>query len=181
MNHERRRIALAVLAILAAACSHDDWRPADRTFVAQMIPHHHLGMRLIDDATVHSADVRLRGLVFEMSGYHQSELETLEAWATEQGVATADEFPGDLSDDDVASLQRLTGTAHDIWWLELMIRHHRGALTIADSEITGGGVAAALDMASNVRDVQTAEIAKMDQLRRTLCAEMSAPEPNGCG
>jgi len=100
-------------------------------------------MRIIDDATQRSGDVRLRRLVFEMTGYHHSETTTLEEWSAE----------------------------HDIWWLDLMIRHHRGALEIADAQIAAGGVAAAREMAISVRRVQSGEIEHMETLRDSLCAE----------
>jgi len=136
-----------------------------------MIPHHHLGMRLIDDATQRSGDVRLRRLVFEMTGYHHSETELLEAWSAAHDIEAASPFPGDLPEPDLARLDSLQGVEHDIWWLDLMIRHHRGALEIADAQIAGGRVAPAREMAISVRRVQSGEIEQMETLRDSLCAE----------
>ena len=149
----------------------DQWSTADDTFVAQMIPHHHLGMTLIDEATRRSGDVRLRHLVFEMNSYHMSDLEVLEGWASDRSIAHASEFPGDLPASDVESLSDYEGVSHDIVWLDLMIRHHSGALTIADAELAGGTVPEAIDLATETRRVQAAEIDTMRALLGELCAE----------
>lgn len=138
-----------------------------------MIPHHHLGMRLIDDATQRSTDVRLRRLVFEMTGYHRSETEMLDEWAAEHDIDGANSFPGSLPPEDLDRLAVSNGAEHDIWWLSLMIRHHRGALEIADAQTTGGGVRAVREMAISVYRVQAAEIVQMEQLRDSLCAEQT--------
>lgn len=141
-----------------------------------MIPHHHLGMTLVDEATRRSYDVRLRRLVFEMSGYHASELETLDRWSDAQGIAPMADFPGEVPEGEVRHLADLDTVEHDIWWLDLMIRHHRGAVEIADAELRDGKVAAARTLADTVRRVQSAEIEQMEELRHTLCAQISPPE-----
>lgn len=177
-------VAAALLAVLAVACGGTgSWRATDRAFVAAMIPHHHLGMRLIDDATQRSDDVRLRRLVFEMTGYHHSETEMLEQWAAAHDIAHGSPFPGDLPADELARLATLRGVERDVWWLDLMIRHHRGALEIADAQIAGGGVAAVREMAVSVRRVQATEIGQMEDLLVSLCTaqeQQGAAVPTGC-
>lgn len=132
-------------------------------------------MTLVDEATVRSYDVRLRRLVFEMSGYHASELDMLNEWADAQSIAPADDFPGNLPERDVAHLADLDTVSHDIDWLNLMIRHHRGAVEVADAELRDGKVAAARRMASTVRRVQSAEIEQMADLLREFCSQVSPP------
>ena len=140
-----------------------------------MIPHHHLGMVLVDEATVHADDVRLRRLVFEMSGYHHSETGLLEDWADGVGIEPAATFPGDLPRTEVGQLADLRGVEHDTWWLYLMIRHHRGALTIADAQIAEGTVEKVREMAVSVRMVQAAEVEQMETLLDSLCSSRSSP------
>jgi hypothetical protein len=176
-------VTLAPLAALAA-CGGDNaarWTDIDRAFVQEMLPHHHLGMALVDDATLHASDVRLRRLVFEMSGYHSSELHTLERWVAEQRLQPAEQFPGSLSDADLTRLRALDGPPHDIWWLALMIRHHRGAVQIADRTIAGSAVDEVRELAVTVREVQASEILEMAELLRALCADAAEQVPTeGC-
>lgn len=173
----RWRAALLVLActvpgpLLVVACADEPavWGDADRTFVAQMLPHHHLGLVLNDIAAQHSSDVRLRRLVFEMSGYHRSELGTLEHWARQQGVTGAAEFPGHIPDAELIGLSARSGQDFDVHWLTLMIRHHDGALRIAGAESSFGTVPAARDLAQSVSRVQSAELEEMRGLLEALC------------
>jgi len=164
-----------IAALSSCGNSNGEWQGADRAFVAAMIPHHHLGMTLVDEATLRSYDVRLRRLVFEMAGYHASELDTLERWSDAQGIAPLADFPGKVPAAEVSQLADLDTVAHDIWWLDLMIRHHRGAVELADDVLTDGGVTAVRSLASTVRRVQSAEIDQMEDLRRTLCSQISPP------
>ena len=175
---ERCVAALLLLSVVAACAdsasdgaSDAGWMQADSTFVAQMIPHHELGMTLIDEATRRSGDVRLRHLVFEMHSYHMTDLELLERWADELGLEAVTSFPGDLTTSEVDELGQYDGVSHDIVWLDLMIRHHSGALEIADAEISGGGVDEAKAMATETRRVQSAEIDTMRELLEELCGE----------
>ena len=140
----------------------------DELFVAEMIPHHHLGIELIDQATRRVDDTRVRRLVFEMSTYHQSELDQLHAWAQEWNVAPAEEFPGRVDTNRLAELAALSGTDYDRRWLELMIEHHEGALDIAQRQIDRGSVDASIDMAESVRRVQLKDIEEMSSLLEVL-------------
>ena len=140
----------------------------DELFVAEMIPHHHLGMELIDQATRRVDDTRVRRLVFEMSTYHQSELDQLHDWAAEWNVSAATDFPGRIDAVRLAELAALSGADYDRRWLELMIEHHEGALDIAQRQIDRGSVDASIDMATAVRDVQTKDIEEMENLLVSL-------------
>lgn len=177
-------VALAVLLLAANSCSGDPtarWADIDRIFVQQMIPHHHLGMSLVDDATLHASDVRLRRLVFEMSGYHGTELRTLERWAAAESVQPAAQFPGSLTDAELSRLAQLDGPEHDIWWLTLMIRHHRGAVQIAESTLASSDIDDVRQLATTVREVQSREISEMEHLLESLSAESHPPASVNAG
>lgn len=135
-----------------------------------MAPHHRLGITLLENAVPRADDVRLRRLVFKMSAYHASEFHDLERRADEWNVTTSAQFPGWISNDDIDALGRLTGTAYDVRWLELMIRHHEGALTLAAAEIAGGSDGDLEDLAQRISTSQRDEIERMRLLVEELCA-----------
>ena len=170
-------LVLAASAIVVVPRTGVQPNDADRAFVAEMIPHHMLGMRLIDEATQHSDDVRLRRMVFEMSTYHASELDHFERWSSEWGVAPASDFPGDLPKGDLRDLAELDGPAHDTEWLALMLEHHRGALEITEAE-GDGAIASARAMAETIHSVQAQQITEMTALLADLCADH--PGSPGC-
>lgn len=134
-----------------------------------MLPHHHLGMVLNDLAAQHSSDVRLRRLVFEMTGYHSSEVELLGSWADEHDVEAASEFRGRIPDDELASLRASRGAEFDLKWLDLMIRHHRGALEIAAAQTESGAAEELRELAESVLKIQGAEVVSMQELMTSLC------------
>ncbi len=148
----------------------------DRRFVSAMIPHHHLGMQLIENATSNSDDVRLRRLVFEMDTYHGSELAQLDRWANSWNVVGAPTFPGNIPDDEIEALGTMRGSDHDTQWLALMIDHHEGALDIASPD--SGALDVTRSMATIITAVQARQIATMQNLLGELCDEH--PQSLGC-
>ena len=174
MKDRVRALVLCVTLVLSA-CGGDAPTTAptdvDRQFVADMIPHHHLGMELIDQATRRVDDTRVRRLVFEMSTYHQSELDQLHEWAREWNVVPVDDFPGRIETDQLSDLAALSGVDYDRRWLELMIEHHEGAIEIAEHQMDAGSYDDAIGMAQSVREVQTKDIEEMSSL-------LGALEPN---
>ncbi|HEY2061325.1 MAG TPA: DUF305 domain-containing protein, partial [Amycolatopsis sp.] len=58
----------------------------------------------------------------------------------------------------------LRDQAYDRKWLDLMIQHHEGAITMARTELSQGQDAGAKAMAQHITDTQQAEIATMKSL-----------------
>lgn len=171
-------VLLASGAMVMATCSSTPAPgTADHAFVEQMIPHHHLGMRLLEDATVNSSDVRLRRMAFEMDAYHSQEMERLGRWSRDWGVGTTTTFPGELTESEIGVLALATGTEHDTLWLALMIEHHRGALEITDAA-QDATIAEVRAMAATIESVQRRQIDEMTELLTALCAE--SPSSSGC-
>jgi len=171
---------LGVAAVLGTACGEPNPTgpgAADRTLVAELLPHHHLGMVLTEEGAQRAAEVRLRRLIFEMGSYHAVEIDTLEQWADAWGVSSAASFPGELSAPELERLPTLQGLDHDIWWLHLMIEHHEGALAITAATAADSLLPDVASLAATVRRVQTAELDTMRALLVELCAESPA---DGC-
>lgn len=162
--------ALLLLSLVASACSA---RPtiADESFVEAMLPHHDLGLELLDQAGFRASDVRLRRLVFEMSGYHRHEVELLSERRNDWGLAAASDFPGRISSNELARLNAAQGGDYDELWLELMIRHHEGAIEISRAAINGRASQEISRLAGNIITVQTSEVEQMRALLGQLVAE----------
>lgn len=77
----------------------------------------------------------------------------------EMGMATADEL---------TALREATGRDADCLFLELMIRHHEGALPMAQALVQLGTDGRALQVANGVIATQSAEIDLMRSLQRGL-------------
>ena len=173
-----RHLVLVIVGTLStAACGHahgestNDMTNVD-TFLAGMVPHHRLGLEMLEHAVPRVDDVRVRRLVFEMSGYHGDELHQLESHLSHGAEAST--FPGWIAHDRLAALDDLTGPEYDANWLMLMIEHHEGAIELATDEltrVTRPSEAAHHDLARRIVVTQGAEIDEMRMLVGSLCAE----------
>jgi len=69
---------------------------------------------------------------------------------------------------DLESLADSSGAEADCLFLELMIRHHEGAIPMADAVIELGSVPRVLAVAESMKDGQTAEIDAMESVQARL-------------
>jgi len=80
----------------------------------------------------------------------------------------AREAMGMASAAEIAALQAATGTAADCQFLTLMIRHHEGAIPMADALLELGSDPRALEVAQAMKTGQTAEIDAMRSIQDRL-------------
>jgi uncharacterized protein (DUF305 family) len=163
-------VVTVALVMLVAAPGGSTASGQDRNFVAALVPHHRLGVQLIESAARQADDVRLRRLAFEMS-YHDHELHLLERQLHDWDLVEDEEFPGRLDDGLVAYLDTATGPDHDVVWLQSMITHHDGAIALAEQQQQGGVVASLRMVAEQTITVQGRELAAMRELLARLCIE----------
>jgi uncharacterized protein (DUF305 family) len=69
-----------------------------------------------------------------------------------------------MTDDQMNQLEATTGPAFDHAFLQMMITHHQGALTMAKAELADGRDPGATLMAQNISDAQQASIELMQRL-----------------
>jgi uncharacterized protein (DUF305 family) len=172
-------LGLLLAVLLDAGCaSAPAGNATDRAFVAQMVPHHQLGVALLDEGARRVQDVRLRRLVFAMSAYHHHELdaltEQLDAWSASQAAV----FPGQV---DAARLDGLSGRDYDVAWLAAMIEHHEGAVTLAEDHIAAGELAWLRDLAGRTLTVQRRDLDAMGALADEFCVIWGATVRAGRG
>lgn len=169
---------VVIVCVMALMSCGPDISKSDRDFVGLMIPHHLVGVKLLDDAAIRTNDVRLRRLVFEMQGYHHAEIHELEAMTDEWSVAPRDVFPGYIGTADFADLARASGVDYDVLWLNLMIRHHDGALQLANDALQSSASSRISKMAEATLLTQSREVLLMRRLHGLLCR--TQPRPKSC-
>nr|MDQ3824820.1 DUF305 domain-containing protein [Actinomycetota bacterium] len=67
-------------------------------------------------------------------------------------------MPGMMSGDQMHQLEQATGPAFDQMYLQMMITHHQGAITIAQTELRAGQNPDARQLAQRIIDTQQREI-----------------------
>lgn len=83
------------------------------------------------------------------------------------GEAMAD-MPGMASPQELRALDAASGTDAGQMFLELMIAHHEGALTMATAQATDGGDVRISELADEMFVEQQAEIGRMRELQHSL-------------
>ena len=78
------------------------------------------------------------------------------------------EMNGMMSDGEMMSLNETTGTGFDKMFLEMMIRHHKGAIAMAKVEVAGGKNAQAIKLARSIAETQQVEVREMQSLLTDL-------------
>lgn len=146
----------------------------DLEFVQGMIPHHEQAIEMADIALdpKAAASAEVVALAKQIQGAQDPEIETMKGWLTTWGQPEMADMPGHdmssmkgmMSADDMDRLATLTGTEFDKAWLEMMIAHHEGALTMAQDVKAGGKDVDVAALADEVIAGQTAEIAEMKGL-----------------
>ena len=168
-------VALVTVLVLGSCGLHGGLTDEERAFVVAMVPHHRLGIVMVDHALPRVDDVETRRIVFEMSGYHVDELHELDRHLAHEGLTEVDRFPGWIDPARLDSLADRSGAAYDVGWLTAMVEHHEGAIALSEGMDDAGDNFRSL--ARRIATVQGNEIMRMVEIIRRLCAAgVDAPE-----
>jgi len=157
---------------------------ADVSFMQRMIHHHAQALRMTALVPKRAASSRLPVIAERMDLSQVAEIEQMQQWLEDRdqpapllhrrhghahGVGQW-MMPGMLSAGHLAGLERADGRAFDRMFLQSMIRHHQGALTMVDQlYAAGGGQESEADaFARHVVADQSIEIARMQALLAEL-------------
>jgi len=148
---------------------------ADATFMRDMIAHHAqaIEMSALIPARTTREDMRLLGERIDVS--QKDEIAMMQRWLREHDADTAVAhhhmesmiMPGMLTAAQLAQLDKARGAAFERLFLEGMIRHHEGALTMVAQLLAQRGAAQesqVFQFASDIDADQRAEIARMRRL-----------------
>lgn len=154
------------------------WTEADVRFMQGMIPHHAQALdmaALVADRT-ESEDIRLLARRIEIS--QKDEIAMMRLWLESRGREAPGEhahhtmgdhalMPGMLTAADMAALTAARGPGFDRVFLEHMIRHHQGALTMVATLFASPGAGQESEtylFASHVAADQQIEIQRMARM-----------------
>ena len=158
---------------------------ADVRFMQGTIPHHAQALEmtaLVEDRTDRQTMRLLAGRI-ELS--QEDEIAMMQDWLRDRGldVTAADahhapgfeRMPGMLTDEEMEQLEQASGFEFDALFLDLMIEHHEGALTMVENLLRQRGSAqdsVLFGFTSDIRSDQRAEIERM-----TAMLEGLSPDP----
>lgn len=150
---------------------------ADEMFVTMMIPHHQQAIDMADILLAKDgADPRVVELAEQIKAAQGPEIDKmlgwLEAWGVDydpdsMGGMDHGSIGGDdsmMSEEDMTLLEDADAAEASRLFLEQMIVHHEGAVDMAQTSLDDAQNPDVLDLAQQVIDDQTAEIAAMQEL-----------------
>lgn len=140
-------------------------------FAQMMIPHHDQAISMSETALKKSRNQEILRLSGQIKSLQSSETSQLTYWlkATKSSM-TMDhdmQMSGMLTTKELAALKRLTGTDFDRTFLQLMVKHHQGAIEMLDL-ISDSKNTEAKALAKAIKSAQTKEITSMKLLLKKL-------------
>jgi uncharacterized protein (DUF305 family) len=154
---------------------------ADVEFMQGMIGHHQQAIEMAELLATRTNDDTMRKLGHRIEISQVDEIRLMQQWLTGHHQAVPDEhamhmhgatlMPGMLTPDEMDHLAATKGKTFDQLFLEGMIKHHGGALTMVADLFSQAGAGQDPDIFMFVSDVdadQRAEIARMSAMLEEL-------------
>ena len=155
-----------------AAGPHND---ADVMFATMMMAHHQQAIEMSDMILEKdSIDPAVTELAQQIKDAQTPEITQMQGWLTGWGAsasASGMDHGGDdgmMSQADMDALMKANGTEAAKLFLAGMVKHHQGAITMAQEEVTNGQNPEAKKLAQTIITSQQAEIEKMNTMLRSL-------------
>ncbi len=145
----------------------DTANSADFRYAQMMIEHHAQALVMTELAPERASQSSVKRLAERIAAGQKPEIGAMEGWLKRNGGDKRKQhhdhsgMPGMATEAQLKELRGAEGKAFDKLFLELMITHHQGAITMATEALTEGNDIFVEEMASDVVAQQTVEIDRM--------------------
>ena len=165
-------------AAAAADLSRVTFTPADVRFMQGMIGHHAQALEMTALVPAHSSSDAIRKLAQRIEISQADEIQMMQEWLTRRGQKVPDQhahhapgaplMPGMLTGEEMARLAQAKGPEVDRLFLQFMIRHHEGALTMVQDLFAQPGAGQESDVFAFASDVDADQRMEIDRMRAAL-------------
>jgi uncharacterized protein (DUF305 family) len=165
----------------AADLSGVQYTPADVKFMQGMISHHAQALEMTALVPERAGSQSMRKLSQRIELSQADEIDMMQGWLRARGEKATDVhahhehgatlMPGMLTPEEMRRLEQAKGKDFDRLFLELMIKHHQGALTMVEELLAQPGAAQDSDIFAFTSDInadQSMEIARMGAMLEEL-------------
>jgi len=159
----------------------------DVGFAQDMAVHHAQAVEMASLALNNSADPLVKNLAYDILTTQQNQIGQMQGWLSLWGRSTVPgaymawmkddgndghshsgmghdmssdsptKMPGMATPEEISKLRATTGPAGDVLFLQLMLRHHQGGLTMMEYAAAHAEVSAVRDLAQTMVDTQQSE------------------------
>jgi uncharacterized protein (DUF305 family) len=155
--------------------------PVDATFYQDMIVHHAQAIVMVESVQSRLTDAQVTALASRIAAEQEPEIDAMAKWlkdkeqdvpaqATNPRLGDHDHggMPGMASPAQLASLAKANGVEADRLFLQMMIRHHEGALDMVGVHGRGGTDDFVTQMAAEINVTQDKQIQQMQAMLARL-------------
>jgi uncharacterized protein (DUF305 family) len=151
---------------------------ADVQFMQDMIPHHHQALEMAELVADRTNNSDLDDVAGRIDASQQDEIEFMQQWLRDRdqlvpdpedhdAMMTGHQMAGMATPEQMEALRAARGTEFDRLFLELMITHHLGAVSMVEELHATGGTAfdpVLFEFTNDISNGQTAEVERMSAL-----------------
>jgi len=165
-----KKLLLAVIsALVLTGCatssqSGSEYSADDISFAEMMIPHHEQAIEMSEIALLNTTNPDVLQLAQEIKDAQAPEIELMKSWdGVKVSTHAGHMMDGMLSDGELNDLREAQGQEFDRLFLEGMIKHHEGAIVMAQDVAVSMNKEVA-DLSAAIISAQELEIAAMKEL-----------------
>jgi uncharacterized protein (DUF305 family) len=155
------------MSLALVGCSNlgnSNFSAQDLMFSEMMIPHHEQAIEMSDLALANSQDSDVLALAIQIKNAQAPEIEQMKSWGgSHMGSHAGHAMDGMLTDEEMHALSTAMGKEFDRLFLEGMIKHHEGAIEMAEMVIDSKNQEVS-SLANAIMTAQRAEIERMKGL-----------------
>jgi uncharacterized protein (DUF305 family) len=136
----------------------------DITFAEQMIPHHEQAIEMSEIALLNTTNPGVLQLAQEIKDAQSPEIEIMKSWdGVKASTHSVHLMDGMLSEGEISDLRDAKGNKFDLLFFRGMIKHHEGAIAMAQVVMNSKNKAVA-DLAASIINAQELEISTIKEL-----------------
>ena len=138
----KRLFLVLISALLLSGCatstqSNSDFSSDDIAFAEQMIPHHEQAIEMSEIALLNTTNPEVLKIAQEIKDAQFPEIQIMKSWTGVKASTHAGHMmDGMLSEGELSDLREATGRDFDVLFLQGMIKHHEGAIAMAQDVAT---------------------------------------------
>jgi len=167
-----------ISAAAASDLSRVEYTGADIKFMQGMIGHHAQALEMVQLLKTRTGSDDMKKLALRIELSQDDEIKMMQGWLRVRGQQVPDRnamhmhgamlMPGMLTPDEMKRLEQSTGADFDRLFLEGMIKHHGGALTMVKDLLDTPGAAQESDVFAFVSDVEADQRMEIDRMGALL-------------
>ncbi|GLW62866.1 lipoprotein [Actinomadura rubrobrunea] len=158
---------------------------AEIRFVEMMIPHHRQAIEMAALAPERASDRQIKAMAERIDAAQNAEISAMQSWLKRHGRGTGTGhaghgahgaaaspsasahagMPGMATPQQMEQLRQARGKDFDRLFVDLMVAHHQGALTMVQDVLDRGTDVTVQQLARDIQSTQQAEINRLRALR----------------